>query len=82
MARPGGSNSVPAVKRVQQHTSSLDSTKCLISAQTGHRWPRHLMSGNATNQDLARRCKRRSLVGSGFINIYDEHEFISARWPR
>jgi hypothetical protein len=40
------------------------------------------MSGNPTNRELARRCQRRLLVLSGFINVYDEREIIPAQWPR
>jgi hypothetical protein len=40
------------------------------------------LSGFPTNQELGRRCQRRLLAVSGFINIHDEREFISARWPR
>jgi hypothetical protein len=70
-------------------TLPIAAKKCLLTTpsllsrgtQLMERWsssPRYpgQMSGNPTNQELARCCQGRLLLVSGFINIYDQGEFI------
>ena len=55
---------------------------CLVNAYRTSSVLARNLSGYPTNQDLARCCQGRLLLVSGFIDIYDQGEFILPRWPQ